>query len=91
MWTLLTTSSLDRRVVKFTRAHPEIKRKLAQVLRDLEEDPFKPRLRLHPLKGQLGGLHAISLIHGFRITLILRAKKKEIALLDIGSHEDVYR
>ncbi len=91
MWTLLSTSSFDRRVAKFTRAHPEIKPKLAQSLEDLEEDPFKPRLRLHSLKGQLEGLHAVSLTHGFRITVILRAKKKEIVLLDIGSHGDVYR
>ncbi len=91
MWTLLSTSSFDRRVAKFTRAHPELKQKLARAVRDLEEDPFKPRLRLHPLRGQLGGLHAISLTHGFRITLILRAESKEVVLLDIGGHDDVYR
>jgi len=46
---------------------------------------------LHALKGSLEGLHAVSLTQAYRITLMVRTKKKEIILLDIGSHEEVYR
>ena len=31
MYVLLTTGHFDRRVVKFTRAHPELKKPLAKV------------------------------------------------------------
>lgn len=40
MYVLLTTGHFDRRVVKFTRAHPELKKPLAKVLKHLEADPF---------------------------------------------------
>lgn len=91
MYVLLTTGHFDRRVVKFTRAHPELKKPLAKVLKNLEADPFMLSLRLHPLSGELEGLHAVSLTYVYRITLTLRITKKEIVLLDIGSHDEVYR
>jgi mRNA-degrading endonuclease YafQ of YafQ-DinJ toxin-antitoxin module len=91
MYALVTTSHFDRRVVKFTRAHPELKKRLGNVLRNLESDPFQPHLRLHALKGALDGLHAVSVTHAHRITLILRVTKKEIVLLDIGTHDEAYR
>lgn len=91
MYALVTTRHFDRRVSKFTQAHPEVKKHLARVLRDLESDPFQSRLRLHALKGELEGLHAVSVTHAYRITLTLRVTKKEIVLLDIGTHDEVYR
>ena len=91
MYVLLTTGHFDRRVVKFTRTHPGLKKPLAKVLKNLEADPFMQSLRLHPLSGELEGLHAVSLTYVYRITLTLRITKKEIVLLDIGSHDEVYR
>ena len=91
MYALVTTHHFDRSIAKFSRARPELRRQLAKILRDLESDPFQPHLRLHPLKGSLEGLHAVSLTHAYRITLMLRTNKKEIVLLDIGSHDEVYR
>jgi mRNA-degrading endonuclease YafQ of YafQ-DinJ toxin-antitoxin module len=91
MYALVTTGHFDRRVAKFTRVHPELKKQLAKVLRNLETDPFLPALKLHPLSGELEGLHAVSVTYAYRITLTLRVTKKEIVLLDIGSHDEVYR
>ena len=91
MYVLLTTGHFDRRVVKFTRSHPELKKPLGKVLRNLEANPFLPSLRLHPLSGELEGLHAVSVTHAYRMTLLLRITKKEVVLLDIGSHDEVYR
>lgn len=91
MYALATTSYFDRRAAKFTRSHPELKKQLAKVLKSLEADPFQPQLRLHALKGELEGLYAASLTHSYRITLTLRVTKKEIVLLDIGTHDEVYR
>ncbi|MFY4730736.1 type II toxin-antitoxin system YafQ family toxin [Nitrospira sp. BLG_2] len=91
MYALVTTGHFDRRITKFTRAHPELKKHLAKALKNLEADPFTPSLKLHPLVGALEGLHAVSVTYAYRITLTLRMTKKEIMLLDIGSHDDVYR
>ena len=91
MWVLVTTSHFDRRIARFRRAHPQLRKRLAQVLRDLEADPFQPHLRLHPLKGDLAGLHAVSVTYTYRLTLTLKVTEKEIILLDIGSHDEVYR
>jgi hypothetical protein len=41
--------------------------------------------------GKLAGCYAVSLTHSYRITLTLLITEKEIILLDIGSHDDVYR
>lgn len=62
-----------------------------RTLRNLQTNPFLPSLRLHPLSGELEGLHAVSVTYAYRITLTLRVTKKEIVLLDIGSHDEVYR
>ena len=91
MYALVATHHFDRSTAKFARVHPELRRRLAEILRDLESDPFQPRLRLHLLKGSLEGLHAVSLTRAYRITLLVRVKQKQIILLDIGSHEEVYR
>jgi len=70
--------------------HPDIKPKLKQVLQKLQADPFHPSLRLRALGG-LTGLHAVSLTLSYRLTLTLQLSDKEITLLDIGSHDEVYR
>ncbi len=91
MYRLIWTGRFTRSARKFAQSHPDLRRHLAQVLRDLEGDPLQPHLRLHPLKGRLQGLHAVSVTYSHRITLTLKVTKKEIILLDIGSHDEVYR
>lgn len=91
MYRLIWTNRFTRSARKFAQSHPHLRLQVAQVLRDLESDPLQPHLRLHPLKGKLQGLHAVSVTYSYRITLTLKVTKKEIILLDIGSHDEVYR
>ena len=44
-----------------------------------------------PLKGRLEGCHAVRLTYSYRVTLTFAIREKEIVLLDIGSHDEVYR
>ena len=37
------------------------------------------------------GIQAVSLTYDYRITLTVMVTDKEITLLDIGSHDEVYR
>ncbi len=90
-FTLIATRHFERRLERFRRAHPDLRQRLGRVLLDLETDPFQRHLRLHPLRGELEGLHAISVTYSYRLTLTLKVVEREIVLLDIGSHDEVYR
>jgi mRNA-degrading endonuclease YafQ of YafQ-DinJ toxin-antitoxin module len=91
MYKLVWTKYFTKRAKKFIRNHPDLKGRLACVLRDLETDPTRPSLKIHSLKGGLEGLHAVSLTYSYQITLTLKITEREIILIDIGSHDDVYR
>ena len=91
MYEIITTSHFMRRARKFLRKHPGLRKRLKKVIDDLQSDPFQPRLELHALGGKLDGVFAASVSHSYRLTLSLKITEKEIILLDIGSHEDVYR
>lgn len=90
-WTFGTTSTFDRQAHKFLKKHPEMRQRLKEVLKRLAVDPFDPALRLHALTGKLNGLQAIRIDYRYRIVLTLQVHAEEILLLDIGSHDVVYK
>lgn len=83
--------SFERRLKQFRRKHPDLDEALVTLLTELADDPFHPKLRLHPLTGKLAGLHAVSLTRKTRLTLYLAVEQRQIRLVDIGSHDEVYR
>jgi mRNA-degrading endonuclease YafQ of YafQ-DinJ toxin-antitoxin module len=76
---------------KFFRKHPDVRALFQRLVTDLQEDPFQPKLRLHPLRGEFAGSYAVSLAYSYRVTLTLQVTERTIILLDIGSHDEVYR
>lgn len=90
MFTITTPHQFLRQARKFFKKHPDLKPRFTEVVAQLQNDPFQPGLRLHPLAGKLAGCHAVSLTYSYRITLTLLITDKEIILLDIGSHDEVY-
>jgi addiction module RelE/StbE family toxin len=91
MFTITTPEHFLRQARKFFKKHPDLKSRFAKTLADLQRDPFQPDLKLHPLTGKLTGCYAVSLTYSYRITLTLMITEQEIVLLDIGSHDEVYR
>jgi len=91
MYTLVWTAHFTRVAKKFTKRHPDIKKKVAAILRDLGKDPFQSHLDYHHLGGKQAGIQAVSITDSYRITLTVIITKKEIILLDIGSHGEVYK
>ncbi len=91
MFTLVTTEYFLRRARKFFKKHPDLRPRFVQVVDDLQQDPFAPHLDYHHLGGKLKGIQAIRLTDSYRITLTVIITAKEITLLDIGSHDEVYR
>jgi mRNA-degrading endonuclease YafQ of YafQ-DinJ toxin-antitoxin module len=86
-----TSPAFRRHAAKFFRQHPDLSPRFASLVTALENDPFEPSLRLHPLSGQLHGFHAVRLTYAFRVVLILRIEEQRITLIDIGPHGKVYR
>jgi mRNA-degrading endonuclease YafQ of YafQ-DinJ toxin-antitoxin module len=90
-FSLIWTETFLRTARKFVRRHPDLSGLVDDVLRQIEADPFAPRLRMHPLGGRHQGKHAVRLTYEYRIVLILQISAREVTLLDIGTHDDVYR
>ena len=91
MYTLVWSAGFTRSAEKFIKNHPDLRDKLASILRALENDPFQPHLKYHQLGGNLKGIKAVSITYSYRITLTIVVSDKEIILLDVGSHDEVYR
>ena len=56
-----------------------------------ESDPLQSHLKYHRLSGKSKGFQAVSVTLSYRIILTLEIADNEIVLLDIGSHDEVYR
>lgn len=91
MFSVTTSEKFLRQARKFFKKHPDLKPRFAATVSALQQDPFQPSLALHQLSGKLAGCHAVSLTYSYRITLTFLVTEKEILLLDIGSHDEVYR
>jgi len=91
LWQLVRTETFLRALRKYLRKHHERETAVRRVLEALSQDPHSPSLRLHALRGNKSGLHAVRVTYGDRIILILAIKNREIVLLDIGSHDKAYR
>lgn len=87
---LIYTNSYVRRVTKFLKKHPELISQYEKTLKILELNPQHPSLRLHLLKGRLKKLHSVSINISYRITLEFYFSDKEIILVNIGHHDDIY-
>ena len=87
---LLFTESYLRTAVRFLRRHPDLKRQYGKTLALLEANPFHPSLRLHALAGKHEGLHCVSIILSYRITLELLIRDQVIIPVNVGDHDTVY-
>ncbi|MDD2897815.1 MAG: type II toxin-antitoxin system mRNA interferase toxin, RelE/StbE family [Desulfuromonadaceae bacterium] len=91
MFIVTTSEQFLRQARKFFKKHPDLKPRFVAVFEALQKDPFQPALGLHQLTGKLSGCHAVRLTYSYRITLTVIITEEEITLLDIGSHDEVYR
>ena len=90
-YTLIFTDSYEKRARRFAKHHPELRETYRKTLRLLAYNPYHPSLRIHPLKGKLAALHSVSINLSYRITLEMIIAEKEIILINVGSHDDVYQ
>jgi mRNA-degrading endonuclease YafQ of YafQ-DinJ toxin-antitoxin module len=91
MWRLGRTDTFLRTARRFLQRRPQLRTPVSQVLAQIEKDPFASRLRTHALSGRLEGLHAVRVTHSVRLVVRIDVSAHEVVLLDLGSHDDVYR
>ena len=87
MYRLVQTSYFERRLRRFLRSHPDLVGRLERTLDDLQAEPHPPRLRLHPLQGELEGRHAAWVAPDCRVVVEIRTEEKRVVLLSIGRHD----
>ena len=87
---LVFPASYQKREKAFLRKHPDVRERYFKTLLLLEQNPFHPSLRLHPLQGALTGLHSVSISMQYRITLELELRENEIVFVNVGTHGEVY-
>jgi mRNA-degrading endonuclease YafQ of YafQ-DinJ toxin-antitoxin module len=89
-FTIIYTESYNKRASRFLKKHPDLISQYEKTLKILEKNPDHPSLRLHQLKGKLKDLHSISINISYRITMEFYITDKEIVLVNVGHHDDVY-
>lgn len=87
---LIYTNSYIKRASKFAKRHPDLLSQYEKTLKILERDPNHPSLGLHPLKGKSKDLYSVSINVSYRITLLFFVTEKEIILVNVGHHNEVY-
>jgi len=91
MYKIIETKSYKKKIIKFFKKHKDLLPKYEKVIYLLETNPFHPSLRLHKLKGKMGDLYSVSLDMQYRIILDFVVIDKQIVLIDIGIHDEVYQ
>ncbi len=90
MYKIIETQQYIKKLVKFLKKRPNLIKRYEKTIFLLESNPFHPSLRLHKLQGDKKEFYSISLDMHYRIILDFIIIDKQIFLIDIGSHDDVY-
>ena len=88
---IIYTPSYNKRAARFLKKHPDLYSQYEKTLKLLEIQPHHPSLRMHKLKGSLSDLHSVSINLSYRITLEVIIHDEQLILVDVGSHDEVYR
>ena len=88
---LVFTDSYNKKAAKWVMKHPSLKDQYLKTLQLMELDIQHPSLRPHKLTGKLSGLSSVSINMSYRITLELIIQDNDIILINVGSHDEVYR
>jgi mRNA-degrading endonuclease YafQ of YafQ-DinJ toxin-antitoxin module len=89
-WQIIYTEQYNRRAARFLRNHPDLATVYAKTLELVQAQPYHPSLRLHALRGNLKGLHSVSINLSYRITIEFVLAESEIVPINVGSHDQVY-
>ena len=90
MYKLIETKKYKKKLIKFFKKRQYILPKYEKCITILESNPHHPSLRLHKLQGKLKEFYSVSIDMEYRIILDFIIIDKEIILIDIGTHDEIY-
>ncbi len=90
MYKLIFPFSYEEKVKKFLKKHPELLKQYSKTLQLLEINPYHPSLRLHQFKTSSFEGYSVSINLSYRISMEFIVTEKEIILVNIGDHQDIY-
>lgn len=85
-----TSHQYDRSLKKIFKSHPYLKQEVRVCIKLFRKNPDDTRLRNHPLRKRMEGKHAFSIDGDTRIIYEWMGKRS-VRLLNIGTHQQVYR
>lgn len=88
---IVFTESYNKKASKWLKKHAALRGQYLKTLQLIELDVNHPSLRLHKISGRLSGLSSVSINMSYRITLELMIEDGDIVLINIGSHDEVYK
>ena len=88
---LVFTEGYNKRASKWLGKHTAVRDQYLKTLQLMELNINHPSLRLHKLSGRLNGLSSVSINVSYRITLELIIQDKDIIMINIGAHDEVYK
>ena len=87
-------NSFKRSFKRLTKNNNDLKSKIIETLELLQENPYNPKLKTHKLQGKLKNLFASIVEYDCRIIFTFTVNPENndqvIALIDIGTHDNVY-
>ena len=91
---LVWSPKFTRAAKKLAQRRPELLNAMEAALKQLEKEPYHPKLRTHKLSGDFEGCSACSAGYDLRIVFEFvrprKAAEMEIHLLNIGTHDEVH-
>jgi addiction module RelE/StbE family toxin len=91
---IIWTNSFKHSYKSLTGKQPSLHKSIMKAISFLLQDIFHPFLKTHKLHGDLEGLYACSIDYEHRIIFSIvedpQSKEKNIILIDIGKHDEVY-
>lgn len=83
------SDELAKELAKIKKRDQKLAKQVQKQLEIFSKNPKHPSLRLHKLEGELKNLWSISITKSIRLTYLL--EDDEAYLVDIGTHEQVYK
>ena len=90
MYKLVFPKSYEDKARRFLKKHPEVRSQDEKCLTLLELNPFHPSLRIHQFKTSNFEGYSVSINLSYRISIEFLVTEKEITMVNVGDHQDIY-
>lgn len=76
---------------QYRKCTPKLQNKILEAVEDFKQNPYELRLRNHPLHGGMQGQRSFSVTGDIRIIFHQENNYQRVTMLDVGTHNQVYK